>query len=246
VFLQKSSAATDVYHITSIIEKLETANPEDKYIAVKVALGLCLGGNDFIPKLYMTSHKQILQLYLQEQRFRDGLFNVNSDKIQINEDIFYEFVKCLYCPKRFNSRTATFEEVRKSTIVKQNCPKDKTVGLTDRIKNPQQWLPPISALKSFAQIIQLQVDYLMTAGNSNAALPDFLAEECLQKTSTGEVEYNFGVESHMTPSDLENLVMGQTQQQHANTNLSTKRKRTATDSPQKGKRRKVQAKALKK
>ena len=85
-------------------------------------------------------------------------------------------------------------------------------------------MPPKSALERVAQLVDLQVQYLQTAGNASAALPDFLGCECLHKSSSGEVEYNFGTEASEAPITLNSMA----------------RKRQQTQTPQKGARRKKQ------
>ena len=51
VILQKPKHLLDVYNITDIVEFLESVHGGDESIGVKVSLGLCLGGNDFLPKI---------------------------------------------------------------------------------------------------------------------------------------------------------------------------------------------------
>ena len=72
VILQKTNAKNDVYNITSVIELLERVFDE-KYVTMKIALCLCLGGNDFVPKGYDKSHDTILKMFLGKAKFLDKI-----------------------------------------------------------------------------------------------------------------------------------------------------------------------------
>ena len=65
---------------------------------------------------------------------------------------------------------------------------------------------PQNALERMANIIQLQIDYLSTAGCASASLPDFLASNCLKEIE-GEIEYDFGEESYMSSTSLSEITM---------------------------------------
>ena len=75
VILQKPRGKVDSYNITKIIEVLEAAY-HDEHIGVKVALPLCLGGNDFFPKFHQISHETIIKTVIDDQQFRASLFKV--------------------------------------------------------------------------------------------------------------------------------------------------------------------------
>jgi uncharacterized protein YuzE len=64
--LRKSKVIVDVYNITRIIETIEKGHNDDRLVCQRIAVGLCMGGNDFIPRMYRKSHTAILQLSLQE------------------------------------------------------------------------------------------------------------------------------------------------------------------------------------
>ena len=64
--------------------------------------------------------------------------------------------------------------------------------VTRQCSNPQLWMPPASAMVKVADLVDLQIKYLMTAGKHDAPLPNFMSSGCLRKTSTGEVEYDLG------------------------------------------------------
>ena len=46
---------------------------------------------------------------------------------------------------------------------------------------------------------------MLTAGDHAAPLPDFLAYSCLKKSTTGEIEYDFGNESRINVTNLLNI-----------------------------------------
>lgn len=60
VVLQKPRSKFDIYNITAIVELLESYY-NDRTMGMKVAVGLCMGGNDFVPKFYLISHSTVLQ-----------------------------------------------------------------------------------------------------------------------------------------------------------------------------------------
>ena len=55
VILQKPGQKIDIYNITSLLEMLEEGLNE-RYVGAKIAAGLCIGGNDFVPKFHGNSH----------------------------------------------------------------------------------------------------------------------------------------------------------------------------------------------
>ena len=63
------------------------------------------------------------------------------------------------------------------------------------LRNPQLWLPPKSVLERVTDIISLHFQYLLTVGKHSSGLPNFLDHDCLKKTESGEIEYNFGPEA---------------------------------------------------
>ena len=52
---------------------------------------------------------------------------------------------------------------------------------SEKLRNPQLWLPPRTVLDRLADVIMLQIDYLLTVGKEDAVLPNFLAKGCLEK-----------------------------------------------------------------
>jgi hypothetical protein len=234
VILQKPSGA-DVYNITAIIETIESKYPEDEFIAPKLAMLLCIGGNDFIPKLHGINHKKMFQLFLTQSHFRESLFRVEDNKLHLVLTVYIEFVKWLYCSKSMGDPAIlSFDSVRRETMLcRKTSAVSKAPGEMNKFKHPQKWMPPKSALESMAQLIQLQISYLEMAGEASAILPDFLASDCLCQNASGEVEYNFGIDSFVASSDLSDMTM------RVCTPKKKMRKRPAVGTPQKGARKKV-------
>ena len=232
VLLQKPSG-TDVYNITRIIEVLEHTH-KDVHISEKIALTLCIAGNDFIPKMHQINHTRVLRHLLENKEFCDSMFKFEQSMI-LDSNMYIEFVKQLYCRKRLGDpKLVSFEEVRKDTMVlkKKAAQGDLMLQTT---ANPRKWLPPQTALSRMAELINLQIQYLDSAGTASAALPDFLAADCLQKSKTGEIEYNFGSDSFLSNTELSSLI--------PRTPVKTGKKRLAEGTPQKGRRRKIPLKS---
>ena len=221
--LQKPQSRLDVYNVTGILEVFERVY-RDRSIGMKIAVGLCIGGNDFVPKCYQWSHGTILKLAL-ETEYRAQLLYFDEGTLKLNVDCFVDFLKTLYCPKRLRPFNVSFNDVRAATI-------RKTASQTEqggyKTADPRRWLPSESAVRRLAEILQLQIAYLQTAGHHDAEMPDFLASSCLQKTSTGEIEYNFGPDSHF--SSLQDLPFPR--------KISSVLKRQKNTTPQRGQRRK--------
>ena len=72
------------------------------------------------------------------------------------------------------------------------------------ISEPQKWMPPEASLERLIQLINLQMEYLHSAGKHSSHLPNFLQYECLSKDKAGEVRYDFGPASSV--SDVQDLL----------------------------------------
>lgn len=238
VLLQKPHKRVDLYNITYILEVMEKAT-DDKHIGVKIAMGLCLGGNDFIPKFHGISHEKVLKTLLQQNNFCTRLFTITPEtglpykvNVKLQPDVFVELVKVLYCPKTMDS-SLPFETIRKATMftstVSSTASSSSLAHATLGLRNAQLWMPPESAIRVLADLVQLFVDYLSTAGVPDATLPDFLKCGCLRKNESGQVEYDFGKERHASLAEI---------LKNKPTEISSKRKMGAT--PQKGRRKKKQ------
>ena len=96
----------------------------------------------------------------------------DNDTITINKDCFVGCMKDLYCPKKFDPDTLSFDQVRALTIGKKS-----SVSITGQTtKDPKRWLPPESAIRQLADIVQLQIDYLLIAGFMRKSFQTSLAK----------------------------------------------------------------------
>ena len=231
VLLQKP--LLDLYDITAMLETLES-HFVDPQIGVKLALALCLGGNDFVLKYHGQSHDKIVQLYISSSIYMEELFqlqrdsNGHLDSITVNLELYTEFIKHLYTPKNKDQTKLSFDVVRQLSI---KDPKKMSP------RNPQKWLPPKTALLMAGTLLQCQADYLLTVGKSSAPLPKFLERGCLRKVE-GEIEYHFGDDEHVDnwesllvysdPEILENL-------KRASVKQNEPKKRRLDYTPKKGK-----------
>ena len=224
----------DIFCVTKIVERLEEQY-RNQDIAVIVALALSLGGNDFIPKFYGISHQQWLALLMNNEDYCNNLFTINRnvqtniiERIFLNEDIYIRMIKKLYCPKTLDETKLTFEEVRQLSI--------KLPG--KEIRNPQLWLPPLSAIKKVACLIKSHTEYLMTVCKPEADLPDFIGNGGLRKTKDDEIIYDFGEEvRYNTEKELLKLpdtsLQERVVQSRARLQRPTSKKRELSQSPYK-------------
>ena len=225
VVLQKPFGRQDIYNITGMLTVFENKYC-DGNIGSKIAMGLCIGGNDFIPKLFQVSHEKILNLIINSPYFRQELFTLDKNRLIINKLVFVDLMRTLYCPRKYQNQTLSYQQVRAVTIGKTED-KDGKGGY--RTNDPRKWLPPESAILRVAELVQLQVLYLETAGTHDAICPDFLKSSCLHKNCSNEVVYDFGPDSHFTTiEDLPTLERPDRIQ----------KKRQLDSTPQKGLRRK--------
>ena len=155
---------------------------------MKLTVSVCMAGNDFILSCHEKSHDTILKYFVRDE-YRQNLFIFKDEKIKISQPSFIDFYKTLYCPKRYNPSNYTFDDVQALTNAKN---KDEMQQSEFKTNGPRKWLLPKTALSCLCDLVLLQVQYLETAGHHSACLPAFLSTSCLQKNSSGEIEYNFG------------------------------------------------------
>lgn len=192
VVLQKKEGKVDIYNITSVLTLFEDNFKDDK-IGSKLAYTLCIGGNDFVQKLYSKSHDTVCKTALENVYFRNSLYHVDDGIFALNKDVFIDFVKYLFTPKRQQRSSIPYEDVRGLSIAK-TVDTSKPSGF--RHADPRKWLPPQSAIERLAELLQLQIEYLQTAGNHASHLPNFLGSNCLKENNSGEIVYDFGDEAH--------------------------------------------------
>lgn len=236
--LQKPGSVMDVYNITEILQILEQAW-NDPYIGIKMSIFLSLGGNDFLPKFYGLSHSTILQTIMKNQNLRENLVKVqhNNNKIEVEFDsnLYVELMKILYCPKAYNYSELSFEEVRQLTI------KVPTIKDTNQNRNPKLWLPASSVLRKLSLNVICYIKYLLTAGTADTRLPNFLSDGCLTKSVSGEIEFELGEEAHV--EDISSMILVPPNvllEKNKQTRKKTTSKRKQNETPQKGRRKKLQ------
>ena len=191
LMLEKPHNKQDIYNITALVTLLESRFGEQA--SLKIASLLTFGGNDYIPKFSGFGHKKVLDAILEHDLI-DSMFTCKDGKFEVNKDIYIRLVKYLYCPKVFNADLLSLEQVRQYSIKKPNMP----------ISEPQKWMPPEASLERLIQLINLQMEYLHSAGKHSSHLPNFLHYECLSKDKAGEVRYDFGPASSV--SDVQDLL----------------------------------------
>ena len=174
VILKKPGKRMDIYNVTGILQELEKKFSQDEDIGKKIAIILCMEGNDFLPKFHNKSHFNVLQLFLNEEQFQSTLFtkDLNSE-ITVNSAVYKEFIKRLYLPLQMEP-TSTYSEVRNCTMYsKRKKTNQDTVLSIPNLRDDQMWLPPETALDRMTGLINLQISYLDTVGKPAAPLPDF-------------------------------------------------------------------------
>jgi hypothetical protein len=143
-------------------------------------------------------------------------------------------VKTIYAPKSVDLKQFTYEEIRQLSILP---PKAKTIN---EYRNPQNWMPPASAIENLGKNVQCLVDYYHTAGHDEAPLPKFLEKGCMKKLIDGTIEYDFGADSYM--KDVQEAIVIDQAEMLIKCQCHSK-KRKQDDTPQKGARRKFKPNA---
>lgn len=120
VCLNKKNGQMDIYNITGLLEAFERVF-DDKDIGVKLAVGLSLGGNDYLPRFHNITHTAQLLALFESNIFRQCLFTCilegqNLSVVRVNKEIYKEFIKALYCPKSLDWNKLEFDEVRQISI----------------------------------------------------------------------------------------------------------------------------------
>ena len=143
VMLQQPAGRLDIYNITGMLALFERYYC-DISIGTALSVGLCIEGNDFIPKLYQISHGKLLELLSSSPWLRLNLCHTINDKLILNQDCLVQLYKALYCPKKYCCDSLTFEDVRAISIGKQHNTSARGGYSTS---DPRKWLPPDSAIR---------------------------------------------------------------------------------------------------
>ncbi|CAC5371194.1 unnamed protein product [Mytilus coruscus] len=99
-------------------------------------------------------------------------FDVSNDNVItgiVDEETFLDTVKRMYCPSSVNANSATLEQVRQLSI-----------KYPDKSFRPlMSWMPPKSELLQFIQLINCQMQYLLTASKHDADIRIGAREDAL-------------------------------------------------------------------
>ena len=87
----KKGELLDVYDITGIVAKVESAF-DDREIGAKIAMILCMAGNDFLPKFQNISHLDMLSLFLRTLTFRSNMISLVDGSIDSVVHGFHEML----------------------------------------------------------------------------------------------------------------------------------------------------------
>ena len=219
----------DIYVVTKIVERLEQLY-RCKDISVIVSISLCIGGNDFLPKFYGISHTDWMEAILNEpvtsnlyRILRHSVTNKIID-IELNEDVYLSIVKKLYCPRGLNVDSLSIEDVRQISI--------KYPGKS--IRNPQQWMPPVTALKKVICLVNSHIKYLLTVCKPESDLPDFLSNGGIRQSNEGVIVYDLGPDVRYTnESEILSIEEGQLKEKITAARCVRSRKRNMSITPSK-------------
>ena len=173
-------------------------------MALKMAIYLCIGGNDFIPKFYQITHKNFVERILMSENVRSGpgsgLIQITMGdeqdcrrcRIQINKELYKELIKEIYCPKYLYPSQFSFDEVRQMSV---QLPQKSG---SNEYRDARNWVPPASAIEKMCELLQCYVN-MLTAGTTNAAAPD--VSMCFISTES-KVQYDLGPETYVSSPKL--------------------------------------------
>ena len=82
--------------------------------------------------------------------------------------MYIELVKYIFTPKLKQGSYIPYEEVWTISIAKT---KDTSKQSGYKHTDPRTWLPPQSAIARLGDLIQLQIEYLQTAGAHECRMP---------------------------------------------------------------------------
>lgn len=141
----------DLYNITKVIEVIEAKY--GKYSAMTVAIILCMGGNDYLPKVRGISHLKLLQEVINREKLATLIhFEGNQfcfTKGYIDEETYIYVMKCFFCPKSYDPSKLSFDEVRQLSV--------RLPG--KEVRSRDNWMPHLSALRQVIKLINSQISY---------------------------------------------------------------------------------------
>ena len=194
VVLQKPNKLFDIYCISGIVEELESAY-HTRDIALVVAVVLCIGGNDFLTGFRNRSHTKVLTIVLENEKLWKDLL-VNDATVALRRDKFVLLVKYLYSSKKLDAATSEYQTIRHHTISAKRTKRKSSLGVL--VNDPESWLPPLSAIERLAELVDFQLQYLLTTGYHNEQLPNIERCSCSVTLPNGSVAYDFGPDAHVT------------------------------------------------
>lgn len=159
--------SSEFINITKVIEQIER-HCGFKYAALYMAVIFCIGGNDFIPKLYGFSHEKWVTTVLAIPNGLHRIIDVTLDESRdiptkravVNKELYLQTTKTLFCPKTYNEADMSINEVRQLST--------KTPGKDAR--HPSTWMPPPEAIDRLITLLNCQLEYLLTLGEHGALL----------------------------------------------------------------------------
>ena len=86
----------------------------------KIAIVMCMGENDFIPKYYNISHKKMLSLFSSNEHFRTNPLQKTEGHFNVNKNVYNDFIKALFTPKSVDFHSTTYETTRRQTIQRES------------------------------------------------------------------------------------------------------------------------------
>ena len=87
VILQKPRSIVDIYNVTKMLEVFEQSFA-DRDIGMKLAVSVCMAGNDFIPSCHKKSHDTILKHFVRDE-YRKNFFYFQRREDKNKPAIFY-------------------------------------------------------------------------------------------------------------------------------------------------------------
>ena len=109
----------------------------------------------------------------------------------VDKDVYVEFVKHLFTPKKLLAKNSDFETIR---LFSMKSSASKNIAATHCLNNSRNWLPPKSVLEALARLVNLYLAYQNGVGKHNSVLPNFLENSCLVHRD-GELAYDFGADA---------------------------------------------------
>ena len=122
---------------------------------------------------------------------------INSITVSLNRNVFVQLVKAIYVKKPL-TEMSSYEDIRMQTIFPSKGSSSKS---QIRVTPPGGWMPPESAILRLGELVDLQIQYLLTSGDHAAPLPNVSECSCLQVQDDNTVSYDFGPDAYIKSLD---------------------------------------------